>query len=390
MNNENIHKLQPLRICNKVYDVSLYISINDVVLMADYQENYELNCDFIISTIIRNHIITEETMPSIEEIQGDQIAIKSYIEALIKSNNSIKSHFDELSDEHNIRVRLLKAINKFFSESMENSLQAIKAELSAITFNVPNLNQIAINIQKVFAPLIEITKIIGESVLATSNYLNSLFAKIRIPTISAEYKEQLRESFIIWGEFGWTMFPHASLDFYKNVPKSQKEANEKTLVYCRKEYMQSLFSDIQKLKGVKKGDFEEAVFDYNNHKYKSCAMILLSLIDAKLIRMQKKEDRKKYNGSRKNGIAAIKAIETHIEDESDINSTLLFLLSYSNLFACLKAIFEYGDDFKNQPNLPNRNFIGHGMLTRKVLRRDCIQLFLLYYNLLEFIDILTD
>lgn len=390
MNNENKHKMQPLRICNKVYNVSLFISVNDVVLMADYQENYETNCDFIISTIIWNHIITEEAKPSIEEIQEDQIAIKSYIETLIKSNNSIKSHFDELSYEHNIRVRLLKAINNFFSESMENSLQAIKTELSRITFNVPNLNQIAINIQKAFAPLIEITKIIGESVLATSNYLNSLFAKIRIPTISAEYKEQLRESFIIWGQFGWTMFPHAPLDFYKNAPKSQKEANEKALVYCRKEYMQSLFADIQKLKGVNKGDFEEAIFDYNNHKYKSCAMILLSLIDAKLIRMQKKEDRKKYNGSRKNGIAAIKAIETHVEGERNISSTLLFLLSYSKLFACLKAIFEYGEDFKNQPNLPNRNFIGHGMLTRKVLRRDCIQLFLLYYNLLEFIDILKD
>ena len=53
------------------------------------------------------------------------------------------------------------------------------------------------------------------------------------------------------------------------------------------------------------------------------------------------------------------------------------------------SIFADGDDFKKQPKIVNRNFIGHGMLTSNVKKRDCIQLFLLYYNFLSFFDTIS-
>ena len=62
------------------------------------------------------------------------------------------------------------------------------------------------------------------------------------------------------------------------------------------------------------------------------------------------------------------------------------LLSYTNLFACIAEFFAQGNDFKEQPKLANRNFIDHGMLHKDVRRRDCVQLFLLYYNFIEFFD----
>ena len=387
---ENLHRFIELTINNNIYTTTLYISVNDVSLLTKYENNYEANCDYLLASIIHNHIITTNEAPSITEIQENPHAIDSFVEALITAVDSIKPYYDELSSESNNRIRLLKAINISYRESLKKSLLAIKAEFSNITFELPDTNNVVQSIRKVVEPLLEATRRIRESVLAATSYLNSLFERINIPKISADYKEELRQSFIAWGRFGWTVLPYASLDFYKTAPQSQKEANEKALRYCGKVYIQSLIEEIKKLKGVKKSDFEEAVFAYNNHKYKSCAMILLSLIDAKLIRMQKKEDRKKNDGSRKNGIGAVKAISKHIERENDINSTLLLLMSYSNLFACLEVIFEYGNDFKIQPVIPNRNFINHGMLTRKVLKRDCIQLLLLYYNLLAFIEILSE
>ena len=42
-----------------------------------------------------------------------------------------------------------------------------------------------------------------------------------------------------------------------------------------------------------------------------------------------------------------------------------------------------GDDFVKEPDVINRNFVGHGMNRRKVRRKDCIQLFLALYNVVD-------
>ena len=51
--------------------------------------------------------------------------------------------------------------------------------------------------------------------------------------------------------------------------------------------------------------------------------------------------------------------------------------------------FEHGNDCKEQPMVLNRNFLGHGMLYRKVIRKDCVMLFLLLYNFTMFLNRLT-
>ena len=73
--------------------------------------------------------------------------------------------------------------------------------------------------------------------------------------------------------------------------------------------------------------------------------------------------------------------------ENDLSESMLFTaMFYANLFSCLFKMFEDGNDFKKQPQVINRNFLDHGMLTRRVSRKDCIQLFLLYYNMLCLLD----
>ena len=138
------------------------------------------------------------------------------------------------------------------------------------------------------------------------------------------------------------------------------------------------------LSAVKKSDFEDAVFCFKTKRFRPCAMLLFSLLDAKFIRMQKNEDRNRRNNMRPSGSKAANNIKNRLAPEME--DSFYIALSYLNLFRCIETVFEQGDDFKKQPDIINRNFLDHGMFTRKVKRMDCVQLFLLYYNFVKMIE----
>lgn len=226
---------------------------------------------------------------------------------------------------------------------------------------------------------------ITESMRGFSERLSEMLKDIHIPEISEERKKELIESHHLWGEYGWTINPCADVEtLFDSVPDNKKEADLAAMRYCSKKYMISIFDEIRKCKRVKKTDFEEAIFAFDSSKYKSCALLLLSLIDAHLIRLQRKSELNK-RGQRDVGKTAV--IKAKARAESNLSDSMLFTaMFYANLFSCLAKVFENGNDFKEQPQVINRNFLDHGMLTRRVTRKDCIQLFLLYYNLLNLLD----
>ena len=119
--------------------------------------------------------------------------------------------------------------------------------------------------------------------------------------------------------------------------------------------------------------------DFCDKRYKSCALILLALIDANLIRKQPRTDKPK---NRPVGLGAIKGIKGKIVCD-DVWQGFYVSLDCANVLEALQIIFAKGNDFVEQPKVINRNFLDHGMLYRKVRRMDCIKLFLLYYNMLE-------
>ena len=214
--------------------------------------------------------------------------------------------------------------------------------------------------------------------------LSEIIKNIKIPSISEERKQELLEIHMLWGMYGWTINPCVEFKtLFNSAPSDKKDADIIALKACSKKEMEKLFGIIMRTKRVKKTDFEEAVFDYKHRQYKSCALVLFSLVDATLIRLQKKSD---LNGKgRKVGLKAVKKVQRRIE--KDVNKELFFTVMFcTNISACLEKMFESGNDFKQQPEVINRNFLDHGMLTRRVSRKDCIQLFLLYYNMLELLD----
>lgn len=207
-------------------------------------------------------------------------------------------------------------------------------------------------------------------------------AAINIPEISEENRRKLLDSHILWGKYGWTLIPVGDDTLFDKAPNSKKEADRTARKACHN--IDALFEYIRQQNRLKKEDFEEATADFKEKRYKSCAMILLALIDSHLIRFQRKIAVK--TDSRKVGIGAVNKAKNRIHLDS-AKDDLFYSLFYVNLFSCLDVVFENTQDFTKKVVVINRNYLDHGMLTRKVTRTDCLQLFLLYYNVLEMLDL---
>lgn len=278
---------------------------------------------------------------------------------------------------------ILSEIAKRSAEMTAGIREALNSP--AYTNLMESLHSISEAYTKQFGEIIKVTSTIslrmGEIIAHTSDVLSDIVKNIHIPEISEEHKERLISAHKQWGSYGWTIIPYAEMDFFDSCPDSLKEANKKALAICTNKNMQALSQDTLQMARVKISDYREAVDNFNDKRYKSCAMILFALIDSLLIRMQPK------NENRKTGDKAARKIQKRINEEESIKG-LLMTMYFANIFSALDSMFEGANDFRTQPELINRNFLDHGMLHRNVKRMDCVKLFLLYYNLLEFEDLI--
>ena len=157
---------------------------------------------------------------------------------------------------------------------------------------------------------------LSESAHRMSEIISESVQRIRIPDLSEERKQEIIEAHKLWGSYGWTMNPcENAKKIFEYMPTDKKSADTIALKQCPGQKMKQIFEIISETRRVKKADFEEAVFDYNHRQYKSCALILFSLVDAVLIRLQKKSDLK---GKRREvGSRAVSKAKTRTE--TDIN-----------------------------------------------------------------------
>lgn len=210
--------------------------------------------------------------------------------------------------------------------------------------------------------------------------LYDVISNIKIPTISEEEKKQLLESNLAWGKLGWTYMPSMPFEMFDTPPTSLAEANKLAMQYCNADEMEYLFQELHKRK-LNHRDLDSAIFCFKNRQYKACALLLCGLIDSKMIRLQKTDPKKR----RDVGSGAVRKMKARYDDGGEkLLSEALFAY---NLIAYLETLFGNGNDFKAEPDMLNRNFIGHGMNRRAVRKRDCIQLFLALNNLMHFLDL---
>ncbi|MUU07371.1 hypothetical protein [Phascolarctobacterium faecium] len=224
----------------------------------------------------------------------------------------------------------------------------------------------------------EIAEPILKVMVQYANVFSKIISAINIPGSSEQRKQELLESYKEWGNLGWTMIPHATIEIFDVKPIGAKEADKLALKYFNKQGIEYLFASLQG-KSIKKDDLSSAIFCYENRQYKACAVILFGIIDAKLIRSQKKQK----SGRREVCSRAVKELEKKLEPKYNTTSFFYSVLRYYGTIECLRVFFKNGDDFVKEPDVINRNFVGHGMNRRKVRRKDCIQLFLALYNVVD-------
>lgn len=266
----------------------------------------------------------------------------------------------------------LHKIVQTYAAMQENVLQPIQAVHQTFINSIKMIAEISDRIQRAYE---EVFKPFSDAIV-------EVITHIQIPSLSEDDKRCIIQSFEKWGIYGWTILPSGPAFLYNDCPTNIKEANKIALSFCRQDDIADLFSELLSIRGIKKSDLNEAIYCFENKKWKACSMILFSLIDAKLIRGQKKDSkRRRPSGSR----AAEKLFETII-NEQDLESALYILCAWQNVLSCIRTVFSDGKDFKEQPTVINRNFLDHGMMSKPVRRKDCIQLFLLYYNLLILLD----
>lgn len=264
---------------------------------------------------------------------------------------------------------------KDITENVSNILQVGQAVVDSLRPAFEALRNMVIKADQfatAMKPMLDVIQQISTSFVET-------IANISIPIFSEEERQKLLESHCQWGRLGWTWFQDAPMNFYDNPPTDMKDASVKVRHLCTMQGMESIFSQLREQK-INHEDLESAIFCFRNKQYKACALMLFGLIDAKLIRVQSKN-----KGKRKVGAGAVRQLKTQFEANKNeqVFYTMLFC---SNLFACLETIFAYGNDFKDEPNTINRNFVDHGMNHSRIRKRDCVQLFLVLNNLMYFLS----
>ena len=157
---------------------------------------------------------------------------------------------------------------------------------------------------------------------------------IVIPGLSEDKKKERIEAFRQWGAYGWTVIPNANFKYFNTAPTSSKEANEKALSCFRtKKQMEEFWKAFDSVEKIKRSDFEEAIKDFDNRCYKSCAMMLYSLIDGRLIRLQGGPKTEKEN---------LESAKKTKKSLLDIVGLLLSIESITSIMKFMKMILKFG------------------------------------------------
>ena len=404
-----------IKLGNIEYSVSTHFSLNDAELYLSYLEDNG-DAKYAIAAVIYSKLEDgEQPKPTLEEIcNEDDEAFTSFILAVVNDCQDLKKYYDETDRGYMPTQRFAlayKRYHKFWSEQLISSTKPLRDTYNEITKSIdltlvskmqnslcacqpaffeaekmaqkvaatlsPALIQMAQTAQEIAPQLAPIQS----AMLEYAQAFKELLANVKIPTVAEADRSRLEANHERWGKLGWTIIPNAPLKLFKRDPSSLENPNKVAMKYCSAKDMDELFSSL-KSQTVNQSDLSSAIFCYQQRQYKACAQLLFGLIDSKLIRKQPRRD----GENRVVGSGAVRKLKEKFRAEHNIEELFFLALDYKNLMACLETLFAFGDNFKSEPPVINRNYIDHGMNSRHVRKRDCIQLFLALHNLLSFLE----
>lgn len=364
------------------YFVDIRCRLSDLRILNSKEDQYEEEC---MRKLVLSHLAADDLVKS--QIQIESKVLMQYILASIEYDDEIRREFENSTDE-NVYRRYIFALEKKLLNSIDFSTIDITSgvieKFNEITQNLnENMAELISNMAELISNMgSRISKLTENIAAYVTRQVEEFVQLLEETELSEEEQEKLISSYRMWGKLGWTVPPDAPINIFNEEPKDAVEGYQRLRPYLEKENIEELFEKLRSFEKVKKADIEEAISCYQAKQYKACTLIVFSMIDSKLIRAQRKEDRNKRD-RRPVGRRAAKNLFDRLSKQEKEQELLIVVLHRINTLEAIVTFFGDADDFKKQPTIVNRNFVTHGMLYRKVTRKDCIMLFLLLYNFIQ-------
>lgn len=274
----------------------------------------------------------------------------------------------------------IKNFQKFYDSLLPKGFQQLQKEIQKVNDIIPKFD-----LSPVYKSYIETTEKIGQ--IFKENYISRIYEELERslqPLIDA--LKQLPQAYInyktllSWADYGWGLIDALPKEetYFKSVINS-RVADETIEKYLTEDIIENLINSIV-VNGNNSTKFEEAKKCFSEGKYTSCILILFSIIDAVCINSQK------INSKRRK--LADKQAQRLLTSEQlqELSISLYFRVAMP--LKAIKVLFADGNDFINEPDLPNRNFLLHGMSNRDVTKIDCIKILSVLENLLDVEELL--
>lgn len=298
------------------------------------------------------NVLNESEVKDLIEKNSDEI-----IDNLL-SKHKEKEIYNK-SKEHNKYKRFFEAKEQYLTEELAKGIEVVSNTLKNITSN---------------NALIEMQNKVINTI---SKALTNLFKKIQ------EFNDS-PDTFQKWADYGWTTIEEASIDLFWEDPKTQENADKVCIEYFKEDKLKSFLKEIKKIEYAE-SYIKESVELFENEKYKGCSMLIIATIDRILSENITSETDKRQ---KKIGLSAVRKIKKAFEENE--KEFLEFAFGINNLVWFLLKLFEDGNDFNDEINYINRNYLMHGWLEKEVTRLDCIKLYNALLNLNNDIDYIKE
>ena len=307
-----------VEIDGKTYYFRALFSISDYYFVVDERDYSEVSYKEIVAKVVLNHELPRTGELSFGKLPPE--LLNNYIMEILGSSERLQSVYNkkdsvtdvyerfilsiiEYYDIKNSELRDIVLSSQLFPNELFQQISGLKISkelfnIQPLIINTKHINDNLKSIAELFNSyarqnIIKITESIQPIIQMQQSYVSQitevvaqLISKCPSISISEDKSENKRQALNQWGQYGWTIIGKAPVKIFYSMPASLKEANTIASKYCDQNYMWEIIENTKSFNTVKHSDYNEAVEDYQNKRYKSCALILFSLIDARLIRMQ--------------------------------------------------------------------------------------------------------
>lgn len=259
-------------------------------------------------------------------------------------------------EEMKLRSRILQMMPPYVMENFKN--QNMYKE------KVKHVKEISNLIPKNFLDIIkDVGKLLERKLLILDN---------KIPN-------NIKKNLECWAEKNWIIVLSLRYVEIQTLFFSKSNDTEKDNLYLMEEVKKNLKNEeisqkVFKSKFFKNNAFKSVLECYKSKNYYAGVMVLATMIDGALIKIQeKKENRRKIGNN----------VSKEINNKSDESWSLEYILDYS-LIIWLEKFFENANDFSNKKL--NRNMLLHGMYEKEITELEFFQLLNVIYVMAERLD----